>query len=403
MKTRGTMKNLLSLILAGIVGGITVIGVTQIMPKEELVVYNQSPKATLVDHQLDTESVAEPFDFVKASEHATEVVVHIMAEESLASARKRQEESRRSRRSPFDDFFGGDFFGNDFFGQDYFRGHGQKNGSGSGVIFSKDGYIVTNNHVVGFADNILVTLQDGREVKATKIGTDPSTDLAVIKINVETNLPTLEFADSDDVKVGEWVLAVGNPFSYLTSTVTAGIISAKGRDLDIISEDKSIEEFLQTDAVVNPGNSGGALVSKEGKLLGINTAIATPTGVYAGYSFAIPSNLVKRVVFDIIENGDIERVSLGVLGYDVDQSVVEEFGIFSDYGFYVDSMERKSIAQLSGMLPGDVIIEVDNKKVEKFEDIVEQMKYNKAGDTVKIKVKRKKEEKVITVKLRKGL
>jgi S1-C subfamily serine protease len=271
------------------------------------------------------------------------------------------------------------------------------------VIFSKDGYIVTNNHVVGFADNILVTLQDGREVKATKIGTDPSTDLAVIKINVETNLPTLDFADSDDVKVGEWVLAVGNPFSYLTSTVTAGIISAKGRDLDIISEDKSIEEFLQTDAVVNPGNSGGALVSKEGKLLGINTAIATPTGVYAGYSFAIPSNLVKRVVFDIIENGDIERVSLGVLGYDVDQSVVEEFGIFSDYGFYVDSMERKSIAQLSGMLPGDVIIEVDNKKVEKFEDIVEQMKYNKAGDTVKIKVKRKKEEKVITVKLRKGL
>ncbi len=403
MKTRGTMKNLLSLILAGIVGGITVIGVTQIMPKEELVVYNQSPQATLVGHQLGTESVAEPFDFVKASEHATEVVVHIMAEESLASARKRQEESRRSRRSPFDDFFGGDFFGNDFFGQDYFRGHGQKNGSGSGVIFSKDGYIVTNNHVVGFADNILVTLQDGREVKATKIGTDPSTDLAVIKINVETNLPTLDFADSDDVKVGEWVLAVGNPFSYLTSTVTAGIISAKGRDLDIISEDKSIEEFLQTDAVVNPGNSGGALVSKEGKLLGINTAIATPTGVYAGYSFAIPSNLVKRVVFDIIENGDIERVSLGVLGYDVDQSVVEEFGIFSDYGFYVDSMERKSIAQLSGMLPGDVIIEVDNKKVEKFEDIVEQMKYNKAGDTVKIKVKRKKEEKVITVKLRKGL
>ena len=220
---------------------------------------------------------------------------------------------------------------------------------------------------------------------------------------MEGNLPTLDFANSDEVKIGEWVLAVGNPFSYLTSTVTAGIVSAKGRDLDIISEDKSIEEFIQTDAVVNPGNSGGALVSTEGKLLGINTAIATPTGVYAGYSFAIPSNLVKRVVFDIIENGDIERVNLGVLGYDVDKSVVADYNLNVDYGFYVDSMDKKSIAQLSGMLPGDVIVAVDNKKVEKFEDIVELMKYNKAGDTVNITVKRKKEKKNIIVKLRRGL
>jgi len=397
------MKNIFSLILAGMIGGATVVGINQMSEKDEVLVnYNQSPRATLVGQQSATPAV-QPFDFVKASEHATEVVVHIMAEESLASARKRQEDSRRSRRSPFDDFFGGDIFGNDFFGQDFYRGNRQKNGSGSGVIFSKDGYIVTNNHVVGFADNILVTLQDGREVKATKIGTDPSTDLAVIKIDVDGNLPTLEFADSEDVKVGEWVLAVGNPFNYLTSTVTAGIISAKGRDLDIISEDKSIEEFLQTDAVVNPGNSGGALVSTEGKLVGINTAIATPTGVYAGYSFAIPSNLVKRVVYDIVENGDIERVNLGVLGYDVDQSVEEEFNLDTDYGFYVESMDKRSIAQLSGMLPGDVIVAVDNMKVEKFEDIVEKMKYNKAGDVVNITVKRKREKKDIKVKLRKGL
>jgi serine protease Do len=155
--------------------------------------------------------------------------------------------------------------------------------------------------------------------------------------------------------------------------------------------------------VVNPGNSGGALVNTEGKLLGINTAIATPTGVYAGYSFAIPSNLVKRVVFDIIENGDIERVNLGVLGYDVDKSVVADYNLNIEYGFYVDSMDKRSIAQLSGMLPGDVIVAVDNKKVEKFEDIVEQMKYNKAGDTVNITVKRKKENKELKVKLRKGL
>ncbi len=396
------MKNIFSLILAGMIGGVTVLGINKISQEETVVNYNQSPRATLASQNSAAAGVL-PIDFVRASEYATEVVVHIMAEESLTSARKRQEDSRKSRRSPFDDFFGGDLFGNDFFGQDFFRGNGQKNGSGSGVIFSKDGYIVTNNHVVGFADNILVTLQDGREVKATKIGTDPSTDLAVLKIDVEGNLPTLEFANSDDVKVGEWVLAVGNPFSYLTSTVTAGIISAKGRDLDIISEDKSIEEFLQTDAVVNPGNSGGALVSTEGKLLGINTAIATPTGVYAGYSFAIPSNLVKRVVYDIIENGDIERVNLGVLGYDVDESVVSDYSLNIDYGFYVDSMDKRSIAQLSGMLPGDVIVAVDYKKVEKFEDIVELMKYNKAGDTVNITVKRKKKDKNIKVKLRKGL
>ena len=330
--------------------------------------YNQSPSARLVSNAPAVAN--QPFDFVKASERATEVVVHIVAEESIASARKRAEERRRTRRSPFDDFFGGDIFGQDFFGQDFFRGNGPKNGSGSGVIFTRDGYIVTNNHVVGFADNILVTLEDGREVNATKIGTDPSTDLAVIKIDVDGNLPTLDFANSDDVQVGEWVLAVGNPFNYLTSTVTAGIISAKGRDLDIISEDKSIEEFLQTDAVVNPGNSGGALVNTDGKLLGINTAIATPTGVYAGYSFAIPSNLVKRIVFDIIENGDIERVNLGVQGYDVDQSVQDDFDLNVSKGFYVDTIDRGSAAQFSGMLPGDVILAIDDKDVGSFEEII---------------------------------
>lgn len=402
------MKNILSLIFAGIVGGLVVLGASN-LGTSNLVVsnednvreFNQSPSATLAS---SNESFSLPFDFVKASEHATEVVVHIVAEESVESARKRNEKRKKSRRNPFDDFFGQDFFGQDFFGQDYFRGNTYpKNGSGSGVIFSKDGYIVTNNHVVGFADNILVTLEDGREVKATKIGTDPTTDLAVIKIDVDNNLPTLEFANSDEVKVGEWVLAVGNPFSYLTSTVTAGIVSAKGRDLDIISEDKSIEEFIQTDAVVNPGNSGGALVNPSGKLVGINTAIATPTGVYAGYSFAIPSNLVKRIVYDIIENGDIERVNLGVLGYDVDNEVKEEFELNTMTGFYVESIDKGSAAQFSGMLPGDVIVGIDNQKIERYEDIVEVMKYNKAGDNVKIKIQRNGKDKMVDVRLRKGL
>jgi len=398
------MKNILSLIFAGIIGGLVVLGAMKLSFSNNDMIhgFNQSPNASLVS----TSSTKTPlaFDFVKASEHATEVVVHIVAEESLESARKRNEKRKKSRRSPFDDFFGQDFFGQDFFGQDFFRGNAYpKNGSGSGVIFSKDGYIVTNNHVVGFADNIIVTLEDGREVKATKIGTDPTTDLAVIKIDVDNNLPTLEFADSDEVKVGEWVLAVGNPFSYLTSTVTAGIVSAKGRDLDIISEDKSIEEFIQTDAAVNPGNSGGALVNPEGELVGINTAIATPTGVYAGYSFAIPSNLVKRIVYDIIENGDIERVNLGVLGYDVDEDLKKEYDLNTSSGFYVDSIDKGSAAQFSGILPGDVIVAINKQKIERFEDIVEVMKYNKAGDTVKLDIQRNGKNKSLDVRLRKGL
>jgi serine protease Do len=398
------MKNIFSLIFAGIIGGLVVLGATKLSSVDKEIVrdFNPSPRASLVASPNMT--AALPFDFVKASELATEVVVHIVAEESVESARKRGEKRGETRRSPFDDFFSQDLFGSDFFGQDFLRGNTYpKNGSGSGVLISRDGYIVTNNHVVGFADNILVTLEDGREVKATKIGTDPTTDLAVIKIDVEGNLPTLEFANSDNVKVGEWVLAVGNPFSYLTSTVTAGIVSAKGRDLDIISEDKSIEEFIQTDAAVNPGNSGGALVNTQGKLLGINTAIATPTGVYAGYSFAIPSNLVKRIVFDIIENGDIERVNLGVLGYDVDEELKEEYKLNTTTGFYVDSVDKGSAAQHSGVLPGDVIVAIDNQTINRFEDIVEVMKYNKAGDTVKIEIQRNGKEKAIDVRLRKGL
>jgi len=398
------MKNILSLVFAGIIGGLVVLGATKIGSSNDEMVrdFNQSPTATLVSSSNATPTL--PFDFVKASQQATEVVVHIVAEESIEAARKRNEKRKKSRRSPFDDFFGQDFFGQDFFWQDYFRGNAYpKNGSGSGVIVSKDGYIVTNNHVVGFADNIVVTLEDGREIKATKIGTDPTTDLAVIKVNVDGNLPTLDFADSDKVQVGEWVLAVGNPFSYLTSTVTAGIVSAKGRDLDIISEDKSIEEFIQTDAAVNPGNSGGALVNTEGRLVGINTAIATPTGVYAGYSFAIPSNLVKRIVYDIIENGDIERVNLGVLGYDVDEDLKKEFDLNTNSGFYVDSIDKGSAAQFSGILPGDVIVAINDQKIDRFEDIVEVMKYNKAGDTIKLNIQRNGKEKSVDVRLRKGL
>jgi len=381
------MKLYLSLILAGIVGGATVLTLDRMLTPAETLqhTYNQSPSAQLVK-QSTAAAMIGGADFVSASEKATDVVVHIFAQESMQLAKQRLQERRSQPRSPFDDFFGPDFFGSDFFGRNL--GPRQQNGSGSGVIVSPDGYIVTNNHVVGFADDIKVTLNDGREVRATKVGTDPSTDLAVIKIELDERLPTLEYGNSDDVKVGQWVLAVGNPFSYLTSTVTAGIVSAKGRDLDLIAGDKSIEEFIQTDAVVNPGNSGGALVNTDGKLIGINTAIATPTGVYAGYSFAIPTTVVRRVVDDIIENGDIERTNLGVTGYDVNASIKKEFGLNTNEGFYIDSVSDKSAAHFGGLLPGDVIVKIEKTDISEFDDIADLMKYNKVGDTLKIKVLR---------------
>ncbi|MCL4139041.1 UNVERIFIED_CONTAM: hypothetical protein GTU68_023333 [Idotea baltica] len=291
-----------------------------------------------------------------------------------------------------------DFDINDFFERNFF---GPKQGTGSGVIYSEDGYIITNNHVVGFADKITVSLTDGREFKATKVGTDPSTDLALLKIEAD-NLPTLPIGNSEDVRIGEWVLAVGNPFNYLTSTVTAGIVSAKGRDLDIIEGRKAIEEFIQTDAAVNPGNSGGALVDDTGKLIGINTAIATPTGTFAGYSFAIPINLVIKIVEDIKVNGNIERANLGIEGFDVDQDLADEEDLNTIKGFFVVNVVEGSGAQYSGVLPRDVVIEVNDKEVSNIEEIKKEIKFSKVGDMVTLKVIREGKEKVIPVKLRKS-
>jgi S1-C subfamily serine protease len=199
------------------------------------------------------------------------------------------------------------------------------------------------------------------------------------------------------------VLAIGNPFDYLTSTVTAGIVSAKGRDLDIIKGEKTIEEFIQTDAAVNPGNSGGALVNDEGNLIGINTAIATPTGVYAGYSFAIPSNLVKTIVKDLIENGDIERGSLGVAGYDIKEEDVKTLGLKTNRGFYVEEVIKRSAAQFGGILPGDVIIGLNNNQINNYDQLVENIKYAKVGDRLDVKINRAGKEMTLKIQLRKGI
>ena len=384
------MKQIFSLIIAGFIGGaISFLCFTELQPSGEQVLNGERAQAVSVSSGGTTGT--QPFNFVVASEKVTPAVVHIEASESKSLAKQRTQE----RRSPFEGFFNLD----DFFGPQYF---GPKNGTGSGVIISEDGYIVTNNHVVGYADEITVALPDKRKFKAIKIGTDPSTDIALLKIEA-TNLRHVKFSDSDEVLVGEWVAAVGNPFSYLESTVTAGIVSAKGRDIDIIKGEKAIEEFIQTDAAINPGNSGGALVNTDGELIGINTAIATPTGVYAGYSFAIPSNLVKRIVNEIKENGDIQRARLGVMGDTVDEDIIAEKNLKVSKGFYVAKLEPGSAAQLSGVLPGDVIIEANDRAISDYEDLVEVMEFAKVGDTIQLTVQRKNKIKDIKVRLRKGL
>lgn len=362
---------------AGIIGGLIAIAIVCSKTHRSTTIIEQAPVSSKVV-SVDSRALAgSTSDFRKAARRSTPAVVQIYAAETLDQVRRRNTERRQ--RSPFYDFFGDGFFG--------WGGDRAKNGSGSGVILSEDGYIVTNNHVVGFADNINVTLENGKQYKATKIGTDPITDLAVIKIEAN-NLPAVEIGNSDAVEIGEWVLAVGNPFSYLTSTVTAGIVSAKGRDLDVIEEDRDIVEFIQTDAAVNPGNSGGALVNTDGELVGINTAIATPTGVYAGYSFAIPSNLVQPIVASIIENGDIRGNRLGIEGYDVDRGLVKEYGLGVDYGFMVFGLEEAGNAALSGIQKGDVIIGVADRTVYDFDDLQDAMAITAKGQTVKIIVNR---------------
>lgn len=388
------MKNTLSYLLAGIIGGCTFYGLQTYTATDKAESTHSQRTLTAIpvsNHTFNHSNgaIAAPFDFVKACENSTKAVVQIDAAESAQAA------SERGSSEP--NLF--DFFGNEMFGQGF---GGPKKGNGSGVLISEDGYIVTNNHVVGFADVLNVTLENGKKYEAKKIGTDPSTDLAVIKIE-GTGYDYLELADSKDVKVGQWVLAIGNPFNYLASTVTAGIVSALGRDLDMIEGKKTIEEFIQTDAAVNPGNSGGALVDSEGNLIGINTAIATPTGVYAGYSFAIPSNLVKRITQDIIENGDIERANLGIAGYDVDEELAKQQKLEKVMGVYVAEVTPGSGAQFGGILPGDVVVGLNENDVNNFSDMRKFLRFSKVGDTIDLKIMRNGKSKTIPIKIRKTI
>lgn len=271
-------------------------------------------------------------------------------------------------------------------------------GFGSGVIISEDGFIVTNNHVIEKAQKIKVILNDKREFDARLVGTDPSTDIALLKVDTN-NLPFLTYGNSDELKLGEWVLAVGNPFN-LTSTVTAGIVSARARNLGINTEDLSIESFIQTDAAVNPGNSGGALVNQQGNLVGINTAIASRTGSFTGYSFAVPVSIVRKVVTDLKEFGEVQRALLGVKIGDVNAEVAKDLNLDKVEGVYVGEVTENGAAREAGIKEGDVIIAIAGDKIGTTAELQEKISQFRPGDDLKVEVLRNGEKKQFTVTLR---
>ena len=274
-------------------------------------------------------------------------------------------------------------------------------GTGSGVIISPDGYIVTNNHVISGASSVQVTLNNNQTYKAEIIGSDSSSDIALLKIKAPEKLPYLTFADSDNTQIGEWVLAVGNPFN-LTSTVTAGIISAKARNLGNQYNGK-VESYIQTDAAVNSGNSGGALVNLNGDLIGINTAIASAnTGTFVGYSFAVPSNIAKKVVEDLIEYGNVQRGVLGITGTELNSETAEKLKTKQTEGFYIDSVDEESGAEKAGIKKGDIITQMDNLKIRTFSDLSGHINTKRPNDTVKVTILRDGKSKDVTVTLQKN-
>ncbi len=390
-----TMKKFIPFVVAGMFGGLMTWGAIQwVSPTLET---TNSDIAFVSNGVIDNDKF--PFDFAEAAELAGPSVVLIQAQVSDQLASQQQKE--RMEDSPFSKFF--DLFGEGNMEMMPFSWNMvPPPGTGSGVIISEDGYIVTNNHVVEKYDEINVTLDGGESFKAKVVGKDPSSDLAVVKISAK-GLPTLKMANSDQAKVGEWVLAIGNPYEELRSTVTAGIISAKGRDINILKGERNIEEFIQTDAAINPGNSGGALVNADGELVGINTAIYSRTGSYVGYSFAIPSNLMAEIVADIIKNGDIERVSLGVNVNEINVEIAEQLDLPVTEGLLVRKVVERSSAQYAGILPDDIIVGVDGNKVKTFNDLKRKMDYSKVGDVLSIKVMRDGELKTVEVRLKDGL
>jgi Do/DeqQ family serine protease len=368
----------MGLLLAGSLGGLISLSAFAVITKvtgNRSIEQKQQNSAQLARYAALSATPA--FDFAGVAEVSTPAVVHIKT--SIGNAGAERRESRPS--DPFD-FFGGPGF--------RFENPMPRAGSGSGVILSDDGYIVTNNHVVEGATKVEVVLNDKRTYVAEIIGTDNNTDLALLRIG-ETGLPFMKLGSSAGVKVGQWVVAVGNPFN-LESTVTLGIISAMGRNIDLIrskGNKYAIENFIQTDAAINPGNSGGALVNTAGELIGINTAIASETGSYAGYAFAIPVDLVKKVVNDIMKYGKVQRGLLGVSIQDINQEFADGKGFPDLKGVYVAEIVDDGAAQKAGIKKGDVILKINDVDVNSSSRLQEEIGKSRPGDKVKVTVRRK--------------
>jgi len=367
-----------AIVVASFIGAIVALAAYKIFIKEDSSYnsFEERQNTKFSNYTLENVTVPDGLNFVYAAELVTPGVVHIKVS---------KEASVQQYRSPFEELFGS-------------PRRGPQEGAGSGVIISDDGYIVTNYHVVDGADNIQVILNDNREYNAKMIGQDPSTDLALVKID-EKDLPFIRYGDSDVVRVGEWVLAVGNPFE-LTSTVTAGIVSAKGRNINILRRrDLGIESFIQTDAVVNPGNSGGALVNLNGELVGINTAIASPTGSYAGYSFAVPVSLVKKVMDDLLEFGAVQRALLGISIRNVSDAA-EEYKLEENSGVFIAGVNIGSAAEDAGLEKGDIIIGIENNSIKNVAELQENVARNRPGDKIDVTFIRDGKERTVSATLK---
>ena len=366
------MKKYSSLLLVALFSGATTLGGYKLLFETDFgkkSIITSAPE----NYSRNVGLGGENIDFTAAAENAVHTVVHV------------KNVSVRTVYNPIMQFFYGS------------NGGGQQQeqiGTGSGVIISEDGYIVTNNHVIKDATELEVTLNNKKTYKAKLIGTDAKMDIALLKIDSEDKLPYSTFADSDQVKVGEWVLAVGNPYN-LNSTVTAGIVSAKARNLDT----NGIQSFIQTDAAVNPGNSGGALVNTRGELIGINTMISSPTGSYAGYSFAIPSNITRKIIEDIMEFGNVQRGALGIVGNEINGQMSKELGIKDTQGYYISKVLKNSGAEKAGLRKGDVILKLDSQTITSFPELTGYISTKRPNDRINVTILREGKNMVIPVTL----
>jgi len=369
------MKNIGTILLTSLLSGAVTLGSYKLLFEDNALNSNFADLTTSAPLRNVNNASFEAPNLQLAAEKAIHSVVHV-----------KNVSFKNAPRNPIMEYFYG-YQGDKTYAQV---------GTGSGVIISEDGYIVTNNHVIQGASELEITLNDNRNFKAKLVGTDSKMDIALLKIDAGEKLPFAAFADSDAISVGDWVLAVGNPYN-LTSTVTAGIVSAKARNLS----SSGIQSFIQTDAAVNPGNSGGALVNSTGDLIGINTMISSATGSYVGYSFAVPSNMARKIIRDLMEYGKVQQGILGVQGYEVNSQIAAEHNLNFKQGFYVEKVTKNSGAEAAGIKKGDIIYKIDNKGINSFLDLNSVIATKRPNDKVKVSLKRKNADHELLVTLSK--